>query len=82
MRTVTLCYTIYTIKILKHQRHILRMLDRISSIFEKKPTKMKNKRLYLTVDILKTIILREFLMCVIDKTRRFKSDNTYVTFPL
>ena len=43
--------------------------------FRKNP-KMENKRLYVTVYISKTIILREFLMAAIDKTRRFKSDNT------
>ena len=72
MRGATLCYTI---EILKDQRQILEMLDRISSIFGKNP-KMENWGLYVTVDISKTIILGEFLMFAIDKTHRFTSDNT------
>ena len=64
-----ICYTI--IVNLKQQRHILEMLDKIAAIVGKN-SKMENKRRYvtLTVDISKTIIiLREFLMFVIDKTR-------------
>ena len=38
--------------------------------------KMENKRLYVTVDISKTMILRELPMAANDKTRRFTSDNT------